>query len=235
MLDLRAAIAHDYLVFDGRETVTYRSVRDNGTMVDWVVDAALRRARRQREQAPSYGVYQAAALRWHIPRVVLDPMLSTEGQVPKQRDVIVDGAGIHWTVQAVETTVLQTMYAFDTLNLAVAYDLRHTIDIERAGVTYDAAGVARESFPPESGGSVLYAGLACRVQAVEEAIAEGRLIRGEQVDYLIYLERQIVVDVAEDRVKWTVGNTTRYLDIVSLKSPERIDELPVLECKLKVA
>jgi len=235
MLDITKTCEHDWLCWDGLETATYRSVRTSGTMVEYVVDAALRRAPTRRELAASNGVYQATDTVWLIPRVVLDGALSAEGQRPKPRDTITPSEGGEWTALEVAEEVDRTIYRFTTRNLVIHLDLFDAIDIERAGVVYNNAGIPDKQFPPEGGGRVLYSALPCRVQKDEERIADERLLRGEEVPYTIFLSRQVVIDAAEDRVKWTDGSTVRYLDIVRLVMPDRLDELPRLECVLRVA
>lgn len=214
----------EYLSWDRTEAVQVEQATAGGRR-RYAVEIAKGREIRSREKSPSGGVYLGAERRWHIPRVLLP-----EGFAIRPKDVIVDANGARDTVQTASLMNLKSRWECSCLNLILAYDLRETVVIQRATLSFNAAGVAVKTFD-----QVLYTLLA-RAQPITADIAEERGIRYSEGQYSVIVSDQVDgIDVSQDRVAWTdLAGTVQYLDIVSLRNPDRIDELPVLECKLKL-
>lgn len=221
---MRMDLSADHTAWDQTEQVNWeQTTRKTPRSIPLTV--AKRSSVRSRQQSPSGGVYVGAEINWRVPA-----RLVPAGEMPKPADVIVDSEDTRWTVLTVERKRLQQTWLLGCVNLTLALDLRETILVERATIGYDGAGAASKSFPPH-GGRVLYTAQA-RVQYTEGEVAEGRGVRAQRERYEVIVDRQMPdVDVAEDRVRWVDRGVTRYLDIVAYRRPERIDELPVLECE----
>ena len=185
---------------------------------------AKRRAIRGRERSPSGGVYAGYEVRFLVPRATLPPDVE-----PKPGDVVVDWTLARWTVLTVERNKGNQTLALGCVALTLAYDLRDVITVERATIGANAAGASVKLFPPK-GGRVLYA-LSARVQLLTGAAIEERGLRYDGQVYDVTIDRQVDVDVAEDRVNFNDGGVTRYLDVTEYRQPQRIDELPVLTCQ----
>ena len=219
--------SRDYLTWDNTEAVTYQSRRAAGGPKA-PIPVAKRRPLKKHELSASGGVYTGLDRVWIVPAALLPP-----GVVPKPADVLTDAKGTPWTVLEAAAAKTDQTWRLTSRDLVLAYDLRDMVNVERAAISYDAAGAAIKAFPTgsPSGGQVLYAGLPARVQLLTGEIAEERGIRGTERAYDVIVGGQVDdVSEAEDRINWNGV----YLDIVRLKNAERIDELPVLECKRKV-
>jgi len=189
-----------------------------------VVPTAKRRALTNRELLASGGVYTGQDLIWLLPQQVM-----TQGLTPKPADVVIDGQGNRWTVLEVFWGKWKQTWRLTTRDLVLAHALRDKITIERATRVYDAAGVPAKLFPPD-GGKVLYANLPARVQLQNESIVEERGIRGTQYNFTVVVDRELDLDVAEDRI---VLEDDRILDITGYRNAHLITELPVVEAAWK--
>lgn len=201
------------------------------------VGAAKRRSIRTAQRSPSGGVYLGAEAAWHIPRVELP-----EGVVPAPRDVIIEdarddaeatlGAGAaaetRWTVLTVSRNRQGESYACGCVDLVVAHHLHDLVVLETPSHRTLPSGAQAKAW--ERAGE---RPLRARVQELSREVAEERGARYGRLRYDVIIERQIDVDVAEARVVWHDGVAERHLDIVRVRNPERIDELPVLECELR--
>ena len=224
-----AGLATDYTVYDGLEPVTYQSTRNDGSMLD-SYPSALRRALKTSEAAASDGAYQAGDVVWIIPAAFVQP-----GMRLKPADAVIDSDQNRYTVLDATEQKKRASWRLITRNLAIAFQLGHFIDIQKASISYDAAGVEVQSYPEDGGGSVAYANLLCRVQEVTETETDERLIRGFQGEFVIYLSQQLnfTADFNRYRVRHAKGGVVRYYDIVGYRNAEQIAELPVLEARLK--
>lgn len=208
----------DHTAWDNTEAVTLeQSTRGGGRSapVAW----AKRRAVRVREQSPSGGTYQGHEVRWHVPTCLLPP-----GFLLSPGDAVLDGQGTRWTVLTRELNRLGETLALGCVDLVLALDLRDLITIERAEISYDSAGAPVKEFR-----QVLYT-LPAKVQLVTEEIADQRGMRASLRRYEVTLGAQVpLLDVSEDRMVWTDPAGERaVLDMLELRQPERIDELPVV-------
>jgi len=224
-------LSTDYQAWDNVEAVVWSSSRTAGVLPA-TVPIAKRRAVRGREKSPSGGVYAGYELDWHLPAAVLSP-----GATPKPGDGITDSDGTLWTVLTVDLNRWRQTWKLGAVNLVLALDLRDLVTVERAAVTYGAAGAAAKRFPSDlpSGGQILYASVPARVQLLTAAIAEERGIRYSEGSYHAIVGQQLTnLDPAEDRFLWTdPAGVQRVLDLISYQNPQRIDELPWVEAKLK--
>lgn len=213
-------------VWDNLEQTNYE-LGHRGTNAQYGLVIAKRRALSQHELFASNGVYTGNDLVWLVP-VEMAPQLKC-----KPADVVVDFQDNRWTVLDASLNTWRTWYRLTCRNLSLHFDLRDKLDIEHPAQEIDAAGAYVQRFPTgpaPNGGEVLYRDLACRVQPTSDDIVDGRGIRGEQINYHIVVDRQLVVDVAKDRVRWLDSKgTVHYLDITRYVNAESISELPVIE------
>ncbi len=207
--------SQEYLVWDNREAVTFRSRGTNASQ-DFPISDAKRRAPTYKELAASNGAYTGQDLVWLIP-ATLAPAY-TSRSAPKPGDKVVS-AEATWTALEVALNNLKSTWRLVTRNLVLAYDLRDTVDIERATVTYDAAGGPLRTF------AAVYSALACKVQLITQELADVLGVRGFKGTYAVTVAQDVTL-VQGDRVKW--GSV--YLDVLKQHNPQRIDELPVLDC-----
>lgn len=263
-MDLTPAFSQDYLSWDGVEPagITYESARRaypkpdpdplllkgppvqpfdgarivNANQAD-VISVAKRRALTRKELAASQGAYQAGDLVWLLPAAVLPSWLLADP--PKPGDVVIPrapqaDAGSRYTALDVTAGKYLQTYRLTTRNLAIAYDLRDQIVIERPEHVTDESGAIRQLYPsgpPPNGGEVLYANLLCKVHLEHEDIAEERGIRGPRRVYSIIVSREVAV-TNYNRVilPWSGA----ILEIRGYHNAQRIDELPFLECEQAV-
>jgi hypothetical protein len=240
-------LSEDYLVWDNPETVTVEAVRRSphppsddlfrpgatGPSVPTLWDpshseaeaalVAKRRALTRRELLASGGVYTAADMVWLVPAAEMVP-----GKDIKPGDAVRDQDGRRWTVLDLQLGKWRETWKLTCRDLILALGLRDMVDVQRAEISFDAAGAAVKTVPPD-GGTTLYASLPARVQPTSEETADARGIRGEQVRYDVIVGRQVQINPAEDRVRWR----GRTLDVVRLRAPELITELPVIECEAR--
>lgn len=223
---VQLSFADNYLQWDNTEPVTYRSVRKTGEMVD-TIPIARRRKLTVKDMATGVVGYQTGDIAWLVPQALLSPSLGR----PKEADIIVDQLGRPWTVltadgQSDDSNGPQT-WRLTCRNVVIAFDLKDTVTIERAVSNLDASGTDVRTWQP------LYSGITCRLQPVDQDIATERGITDLQGKYLIYLSQEVQV-VMRDRVNVGAKAPGGYLEILSYRNRERIDELPYLECKLAV-
>lgn len=219
----------DYLVWDNYVPISYHSV--DGRTAN--LAKCLRIELTLKEQAIAGGGYLGADLNWLIPRKIIP----TGFKVGQPGDVVIEADGSAFTVldsaaQVRDKTGPQ-VYRLHTRNLAIAFNLRDLIDIQRADITRDTAGAVVKAWPP-TGGSAIYASLPAKVQLLTQEVAEERGIIGFKGTHAVYVSRQVPLVTYEDRVKWVERGVTYYLNIVDVTNPERIDELPRLSCSLAV-
>jgi len=188
---------------------------------------AKRRSIHSAEKSPSGGAYMGYEVNWWVPLSQFAPGSFS----PKAADVIVDADGNRWTVLRTLFNAPSQNWQLSCVNLVLALDLRDTINIERATITYDAAGSALKLFPANApalqGGEVLYTNLPSRVQLLTQEILEERGIRGFKGTYAVTVGQEIAV-TNEDRIAWR----GRYLEIRGYHNATRLDELPVIDAEL---
>lgn len=224
-LDLSA----DHLCWDQTEPVTLERVKRAGGPSREYVGVAKRSAIRSAEKSPSGGAYAGYEVSWRVPARLL------QGGALKPGDVVERGDGTRDTILKADLIVLGSRWALGCVDLVLANDLCHQVDIERANIDYSASGAPRKRFPPE-GGLALVSALPARVQLLTDELADERGLRSFNGKYAVICDRQLDAFsvTVEDRVKWTdERGKVVYLDILGLHNPERIDELPVLDCEAR--
>ncbi len=219
----------DYTVWDNVEAVTLEIPGRVGTALD-AAPVAKRRALHTAERSPTGGVYLAADTRWILPAALL-----TGGSVPAPGWVVIDGDGVRWTALKVQAGKWRQTYILDTIDLVLALGLRETVTVERASISYGAAGAAVKRWPTgpgPNGGTVPYS-LPASVQLLTDEVADQRGIRGFLGNYAVTVGKQIAV-TNEDRVRWQ-DNTgaVHYLDVRGYHNATQLGELPVLDCELR--
>ena len=245
-------MAQDFVIWEGLETVAYERSRRASPPLDtdpqlrqgaadglaadvWAkqpspdllaVLQAKRRAISTRERLASGGAYTGADVNWWLPAAQLPPGFSC-----KPGDVVVQKDGTRWTALTdVQLGKLSNSWRLPCRNLALHFDLRDEIDIERPQIVYDDAGSPVKLWPSGDrgkGGLVLYGRLAARVQPQRREVAQERGVEGFRVVFDVVLEREVDVD-HEDRIAWA----GRYLNVVGYRTAERLDDLPVIEAVL---
>lgn len=228
-LDLSA----DYLVWDNVQSVTFSSSRDTGPVTSRVTTAKVR-ALNLHELTASQGVYQAGDVSVLIPAVLLTP-------VPKMADQVITDDGQVLTALAVDgwkrdQSGQPRTWKLVCRNLAIALQLNDLIDVQRAALTYDPAGSVVRHWPDgnapgvDAGGSTPYPQISARVQLLTKEEADERGLRGLRENYSVIIDRQVLL-TGQDRLRWVpvTGGGVVYLDILALRNPQRIDELPVID------
>ena len=205
---------NDYLVWDNTCTVSYVSVNKTGDQ-NFCPSGCHRHAISRKELAASDGVYTPDDVVLRIPR----PMLAVK---PKPRDRWTDEEGEVFTVLEVGRIVGVQRYRLVCRNLIIAHELNDLIDIQRATITYDSAGVKIKT-----PWTVVYPQLAARVQPITSETVDERGVRGFKTTHTIILSQEVVV-TNEDRVSFA----GRFYEIRGYHNPERIDELPVIDAEL---
>ena len=235
-------LSDEWLVWDQLEPVTLTSTRRTGPVHEQVSNVR-KKAVTVKDAAVSFGAYQHGDTFFYVPAVLLG---STFGD-PKPGDVVLDGNQDRYTVLQVEVRrkdgFRAQTYKLTARNLAIAFDLKDSIDIESPIMMLDKAGANYVT-----NWEIRYRDLPARVQKISDALAEERGIKGFKGTFQVTLDRQVIV-AAHDRVAWygTLMNIERtefhgqlgrdtnapvkYLAIVGVKNPEHIAELPVLDCE----
>lgn len=219
-------VSNDWQCWDGLEAITYTSRRVTGDSVG-AVPFAKRHEMTNRELQASDGVYTAEDIIWIVPANQLTEIMSagtdTNRRQPKPGDTIYDTDENTWTVLAVAKQVMGSLWRLVTRNLVIAYDLKDIISIERPTLGQDASAATTRSWPP-TGGSTVYDSIAAAVQLVTDEIIAERGLLGFKGTYVIFLSQQVTI-TKEDRVKFG----SQYFQILGIRNPTRLDELPVLD------
>lgn len=217
----------------GTEPVSYTSQRNTGSMA-CDIPTALRSELTKREKAASNAAYIGAEINWLLPAALLPP-----GFVPKSGDQLVASQGneayaiLDVKGQCRDQSGYQ-VWSLRGLNLAIVYDLKDTVTIERAEIVYDAAGAELKFWPStdKGRGKILYGDVLARVQEHTREVIEERGIQGFKGTHTVFVSRQVPGVTFEDRIALVKAGVTYYLNIVGLHNPERIDELPALDAVL---
>ena len=215
--------------WDDTESVLLESSKRGGFSQTYPIKIAKGRAIHGRAKSPSEGTYAGYERNWHFETVMLPNGLS-----PKPGDAIIQKDKTRWVILSVDNLRNGYHCQCGTVNLVLALDLRDTVDIERASIAYTDAGVKLKNFPPASGGTLLYSGVAAQVQLLNEDVIDQRGLRGFKGDYAVTVGIPTPLVTSEDRIRWTdTDGISRYLDIKAVKNPDRIDELWVIDAELR--
>lgn len=209
----------DWQVWDGLETVTYASTRTatgaGGNAYAIVTAAALRADTQQSETEPSGGRYAKGRLVWDLPASYLP------GIECKPGDTLTDARNDTWTVLESRWQVQGTIYRLETINLAVAYDLRELVSITRPTNTQDAAGGRVPTF------AAVYSGVQARIQETTADVTDGMGRRQARRTYQVFIGSRPTL-LIEDRL---VDSAGVVYEITGWHAPDRIDQLMTLDCE----
>lgn len=209
----------DWQLWDNVEEVTFRSNRSNSA-TPYTISSALGRAPNWKELQASNGAYTGQDKVWNLPASLVTAAGAVGIDLPKPGDTIIDESDATWTVLQVALNTWKTVWRLMCRNLSLAYGLRDTISIERGRLTRDAAG------SPLTTWEAVYEDIPARVQLVSQAPVEWLGVSGAQGDYMVVVDRQLTLSMQFERVKF--GD--EYLEIKAYRNPQRIDELPILDC-----
>ena len=212
---MQVDLSADYLIWDNTTSGTHTSRRNNGN-VTTAVAVAKSRALNFKELSASNGAYTAQDRAFIMPTALLASA--------KPGDYWTDAAARRWTILESPKYANDTRWKLICRDLILANDLRDIIAIERAAVTFGAsAGKVR------TWGATAYT-LAAKVQKLTDELTLQLGVHGFQGDYAVVIESDVVL-TGNDHLKWTVNGAARYLEILGQHNPQRIDELPVLDCR----
>ncbi len=190
---------------DGLEQV---SLRRPGSPAAVQACLALRRGVTGREAQASHGRYTAGDTAWHLPAAGLDGP-------PQPGDLIVDAAGVRWTVLEVAQSAVTGRFCATARDLAVAHGLDAFVDIDQAEYTKGAGGAVTAVWRPWR------TGVRARIQPVEAAVDHARERQLTRTAYKIYVADEVLVD-HRHRVRGPDGAIYR---VAGLRKAERIDAL----------
>jgi hypothetical protein len=231
--------SQNYLVWDACEPIIFGSANKSMgnqqakhviSNQEITVGLAKRRAPTTKELSTSNGAYTGADLVWIIPRLEYQ----TGFPPPKPGDYVLDNDGVQWTIlpAGVSFNALKSDWKCFTRNLVLAYQLYDLIDIQRPAISYDAAGAIVRSWPDDAipqGATIAYQ-LPAKVQLLTQQSSLALGVSGMRGDYAVIINKDLEL-VKSDRVAWYTPKGTVYLDILAQHNPQRIDELPVLDCQ----
>lgn len=220
---------NDRLVWDYSEPVTLeqmvRDVQDGESDRQPAQRVEIQHAKRTapsiREIVASGGGLVSTDVKWAIST----EEMAADAQV-SMGDVITDGEGARWTVIDYTFGKRRNTWHLTCRNLAVHYELRDVIDVQRPEIVYDGSGAAIKRFPP-GGGKVLYDNLRCRVQPTGESIRDERGIRGFVGTFDVILDREVDV-TNEDRLLYD----GHYLEVRAYDQMQRLGDPPIIRAEL---
>lgn len=216
---MQVDLSQDYLVWDNTEAVTHIRKRVNGGGdVLTPISIAKNRQLTFKERAASGGVYTSMDRAFLVPKALLSSA--------KPGDQLIDSQAITYTVLEAPDYANETRWKLICRDLILAADLRDSIDIQRAAVSYDSMGGKITTWPP-SGGTTPYASVPARVQKIEDTNELIFGATGYKGDYAVMIGQEVVLG-DNDRMKFG----TSVFEIIAYRNSTRIDELPVLDCRL---
>jgi hypothetical protein len=225
MSGLKEATAGDYLIWDDTETVTFLPAPRNDR-INFPVTNAFRRAPTYKEMAASNGAYTSQDLVWLFPAPTSQ---AVDGWfAPKPGDVIRDRRLTAWTILEASPIAWENLWRVTTRNLVLVLGLRDEVTILRPTITVGDGG---EPVYNWVGASQIVTGLAARVQLQQSTAAMVQNeVEAAQKDFTVILGQQVDLQ-KDDRIVVTKGarkgTTLKWL---TLRNPDRIDELPALDC-----
>ena len=195
-------------IADGLDTVT---LTRPGTALLIEIPNALRRAILRRDTVDSDGRYTASDFVWHLPVAAFE-------ETPQAGDVLIDNNGARWTILGVRPATFGSRWHCVCRNLATAYGLNVTVDIEKAVFAKSDAGAELLSWESwRTGLDARIQPATTRLQPTDE--------HTQIVDrFHIYLLDDIEIE-DPSRVRTADGTTYK---ILSSHRRQRLDELMYL-------
>ncbi|MDO8598440.1 MAG: hypothetical protein Q7R45_17660 [Sulfuricaulis sp.] len=237
-MQLEEDILERLATLDNIESVTYTSRRKAAAGGDMIatIPNVLRHEVSVKEAGASGGAYASGDVVFHIHRADLPKSIAEL----KMGDWLADDREVRYTVLAVNRQRRDRKeyqeFKVQARDLRIVFELEDVITIETPVVVQDSTGAEQVTHWTRK-----YKDLPCRVQKIDETIAEERAIRGFQGNYTVTVDRELVVT---DRDRIVLGtppgafaggesNRTpiRYLEIRGYRAAEAITELPVIDCQ----
>lgn len=218
---LRDQILNDYQLWDNRESVTVRVPVSNGSYTDYALGNCKRRVLTTKELAASAGRYTGSDLVWLIPKTIADA--AGLGNI-KPHDRVIDFDDNSYTVLEAAEQTLRTIWRLVTRNMRIAAGLHDAVSLQHPTITQTSAGGRSVSW------TTISAAVVCRVQPRQTEVFDDRGVRSTTTVYDVYFEEDIAAtNAAGDFARLLFGSKT--LQIVNYKQADRIDVLPVAECR----
>jgi len=220
--------SNDFLLWDFAEAVI---LADRPTVANPAqqvqIATALRSQVTDREKSPSNGAYAGFETNWFLPANLMGGLVASPGMT------VTDGKGTRFTILTADYDEADKVYQCGTVDLVLANQLRDQIDIQRATVTYDSATSALRTWPADYTSSLnVYSQLPAKVQLLNQETQEVFGVLGFHGKYAVTVIRDVSI-LKHDRIRWYQRDgTSVFLDVLGQTNPQRIDELPVLDCEL---
>lgn len=197
------------------ETVTLTGA--NGTDT-YTVTTATREDMSLKEAAASNRVYLSGNNIWTIPE-------GTYTAVAPGWTITDSGTNVHTVLNATHSD-FASFWKLDTVNLTIAASLNDTVAVHHPTFTSDAATGRSASWAAVSGQT----SVRCRVQPEMTEVYNEVGKRAAQTLYKVYFATAITPKTASgDFARLVWGSVT--LQILSYEQAERIDALPMAECR----
>jgi len=196
---------------DGLEAVTLEGIGSSGSIS---INGALRRAVNTREAAASNGHYQRGDTVWHLPADGL-------GVEPCLGCVLIDNAGVRWTVLEVSRQTLGSRWRLITRAVEIRGGLDERITIQVAEWRAGRGGDARPTWKDWR------CGVTARIQPEAAEVAVEAHRRHTQTDYRIYLADNLEL-TRDHRI---VAADGRIYAIDRVERAERLGELVVVHAR----
>lgn len=217
---LRDQIIGDYLLWDNRETITFRSRDSAGNGTDRTLTDCKRRVLTTKELAASNGRYTGADLVWLVPTTILTGAGET---AIKPYDTITDSGSTQYVVLEAAEQGLRTFWRLVTRNMVIANQLYDTVNVQHPTITQTAAGHRSVTWATNA------TSVHCRVQPRQTDVFDDRGVRSTRTVYDVYFASGINATNSDGDMARLVWGTVN-LQIVNYTQAERIDALPMAEC-----
>ncbi len=217
-------LSTDYLVFDGRATLTCYpattpevgnlwTAGDSVTIADGRIEKID-----QVEVEPTAGVYNREDTRFRLPAI----LCTAEGYTPAIGDLIEDASAALWTVLRVGHPRFDNSWSCFCRQLLMAGGLCDSVSLLTASVE-NVHGSKVTCYPPTADG------IACRIQPLTEQQIVLQARMGYDVNYVIYTKED-VENKFGDLFRDDADDTTLY-EIKYSSTRRRIDVLSTYYCR----
>lgn len=215
--------SRDWMVFDNLESVTLRSVRNSGDVVDTLLAGVLREEMTVRDVVNSRGAYAPGDCWFCLPAMLL------KNGPPKPGDLLIDLADNAFTLLETPGRLRDGSgqyqeYRCRGRNKVLAFDLADSITIQTPTYTLDSSGAeVRTPWMP------LYIALKAKAIKLTDETADLFTVRGMKGTYQVLVEQEIAV-TNKERVVWA-GAPSGYLEILRYHPAANLENVPILDCE----